>query len=301
MRDFGFCVDSLLKLGYKEEVHKTLEYAMDIYSKQGLKTTITPKGNAVDIFMYSPDSLAFLVRSLRAADAKDLVKKYESFLKKEIEKFYNNVIDQKTGLVRTDRYFGSMKDEAKRRGSCYDNIMAAMLSDELDKLKIHNPLEKYDFTKVIKHFFWNKEYFVDDMKGDKEIVTGDANVFPFWSGIFTDKEMLKKAIKKIQENKLDEPFPLKYSNVKSHKLIFVQNFVPDYETNSCWLHMGSLYVQMVKKIDERKAAEHKKQYKELIEKHHNFLEVFDSDGKPFRSRFYYSDESMLWAANYLTL
>jgi len=39
----------------------------------------------------------------------------------------------------------------------------------------------------------------------------------------------------------------------------------------------------------------------LIEQHGNFLEVFDSKGKPFSTPFYYCDSGMLWAANYLTL
>jgi len=39
----------------------------------------------------------------------------------------------------------------------------------------------------------------------------------------------------------------------------------------------------------------------LIETNRNFLELFDNKGKPFKSKFYHADESMLWAANYLTL
>ena len=42
-------------------------------------------------------------------------------------------------------------------------------------------------------------------------------------------------------------------------------------------------------------------YKNLIEKHGNFLEVFDANGKPFSTPFYYCDSGMLWAANYLVL
>ena len=302
MRDFGFCVDSLLKLGYKREVLKTLDYAMGIYAKQGLKTTITPGGKAVDVFMYSPDTLAYLIRSLRAADAKKLILKYRAFLIKEIDKFYDLVIDKETGLVRDDRYFGSMKDESKRKGSCYDNIMAAVLNNELNKLKMYNPLKKYDFKKRIKHMFWNGNFFVNDMQGDKEEITGDSNVFPFWSGVFTDKNMLKKAIKSIQKAKLDKPFPLKYSvKKKGHKFNFVEKFVPDYETNTCWMHMGPLYIQIVKKINKKKAHEYKVEYKKIIEKYKSFLELFTSDGKPFKSKFYYADESMLWAANYLAM
>ena len=301
IRDFGICIDSLLRLGYKKEIKQTLAYAMEIYSKQRLKTTITPRGKAVDIFMYSPDSLAFLIRSLRVAGAKDLILKYRDFLIKEIDKFHKLVVDKKTGLVREDRYFGGMKDEAKRRSSCYDNIMAAMLNNELNKLKLYNPLKKYNFKKNIKHMFWNGKYFIDDLRGSKEIVTGDANVFPFWTGVFTDKKMLKKAVEAMQSNKLDKPFPLKYSSKDSGEMIFIEKFVPNYERNMCWMHMGSLYVQLVKQINKKKAHEYKLKYKKIIEKHHNFLELFNPDGTPFESKFYYADEGMLWAGNYLRL
>jgi hypothetical protein len=177
-----------------------------------------------------------------------------------------------------------------------------MLSAELNKLKLKNPLKKYNYKKAIKHLFWTGEYFVNDLSGNHEEVTGDSNVFPFWLGIFTEKTMLKKAVKKMQETKLDEPFPLKYSTAKNkHNFIFVEKFVPNYETNTCWMHMGPLYVQIVKKIDKKKAKEYKKKYKELIETNRNFLELFDNKGKPFKSQFYYADESMLWAANYLKI
>jgi len=302
MRDFGFCVDSLIKLGYKEEVKKTLAYCLDIYSKQGLKTTITPNGKAVDIFMYSPDSIACLIRSLRAVKANELIKQHKDFLIKEIDKFYDKVIDKETGLVRKDKCFGSMKDEAKRRCSCYDNVMAAMLSNELNKLKFHNPLKKYNFKKIIKENFWTGEYFLNDLCGNKA-VTGDSNVFPFWTGVFDDKNMLKKAIKQIQLNGLDKPFPLRYSHSEDHdhEMLFVEIFVWSYERDTCWMNMGPLYAQLVKKIDKRKANEYINIYTNLIEKYQNFLEVFNPDGTPFKSRFYYADEGVLWAANYLTL
>jgi len=303
IRDFGWCINSLLKLGFKKEVRKTLEYSLDIYSNQGLKTTITPKGKTVDIFNYSPDSLAFLVRSLRILRDKELIDKYKEFLKNEIDTFYNLVIDKKVGLVRKDKFFSSIKDEAKRKSSCYDNIIAAMLNDELNKLKFYNPLKKYNFKKIIKTNFWTGNYFVDSLGGNKKVITGDANIFPFWTKVFEEKKMLKSAIEQIQLNKLDEPFPLRYSYFAdgNQKMNFVEKFVPNYERTTCWMHMGLLYVQLVKQSDKEKAHEYKMKYKELIEKHHNFLELFNPDGTPFQSRFYYADEGMLWAANYLCL
>ena len=39
MRDFGWSVDSLLKIGYGQEVRKTLEYVMNVYSICLVRTT----------------------------------------------------------------------------------------------------------------------------------------------------------------------------------------------------------------------------------------------------------------------
>ncbi len=301
-RDFGWCVDSFLKLGYKKKVLKTLEYVLDAFSKSGrVATTISPSGRVFDFPKYSPDSLVFLMKALDAAKAVKLISKYRDFLNTEIKKFYENVIDPKTGLVKK-AHFSSIKDHAIRKSSCYDNVMAAMLSSILKRHKqLKNPLEKYDFKKIIFENFWTGSYFLDDLSGIKT-VTGDANLFPFWTGVFSSKIMMGKAFKKIQEERLDRPFPLKYSrnSIRQKFLLLTKFFTPSYEKDTIWMHMGPLYVQMVEKIDRKKASLYKKKYGEVIEKYMNFLEVFDRKGKPYNTPFYYSDESMSWAANYLT-
>jgi len=159
-------------------------------------------------------------------------------------------------------------------------------------LKLHNPFKKYNIKKAIKQNLWSGKYFYDDIT-KKEIITGDSNVMPFWTGVFTDKKMFKNCVDSIKKAGLDKPIPLKYSTGKKLKMNIVSKFVSNYEHDAIWMHMGLLYAQLVKG--------YKPKYKKLIEKHSNFLEVFNPDGTPFRSKFYYADESMLWSANYLTL
>jgi hypothetical protein len=193
-----------------------------------------------------------------------------------------------------------MKDQAIRDSSCYNNVMSAMLSKELNNLKLNNPFKKYNLKKIIKKNFWTGNYFLDDLSGNKYIA-GDANVFPFWTGIFNDKKMLKSCIKEIRKEGLDKPFPLKYTKKNVSKKNFVSFLVPNYESNTIWMHMGLLYVQLVKKIDKKLFNKYFRTYTKLIKKHKNFLEVFNLNGTPYQSPFYYCDESMLWAANYLAL
>lgn len=298
-RDFGFCTESLIKLGYKKEVRKTLKYALDVFSKYNkVTTTIAPGNKPYDFPYYAPDSLAYLIRSLRIADCKELVKKHKEFLNKEIHKFYNLVLDKDTGLVKKKKKISSMKDFSIRQSSCYDNCCVAILSNELEKIKnLENPFKKINFNKIIKDNFWIDGYFIDDLSGNN-FITGDANVFPFYFEVFTDKKMLKSSVEKIQEIGLDKPFPLRYySHVqKEQKMIFWDKIIKNYERNNVWCHMGPLYIKTVSKFDNKLAANYLNQYKEIIEKNKNFLEVFFPNKEPYNNFWYYADEGMLWAS-----
>ena len=301
-RDFSWCVTPLINIGYKDKVRKTLEYALNTFKHYNkVTTTISPKGISFDFPYYAPDSLASLIRSLRALDNKKLILKYKDFLNNEIKKFENVVTDKKTGLVKKEK-FSSIKDLSIRQSSCYDNIMAAMLKDDLVKLRVlHNPLKKYNIKKKIKDEFWNGNYFFDDLRGE-EYVAGDANVFPFYSGVFTSSKMLKKSIESIKKAKLDRPFPLKYtSGHPDHQWRVEEFFAPNYEGNTIWAHLGMIYLTLLKKVDKSSFEMHMQKYKELIQQNKNFLELYTPDGKVYKSPFYYADEGMLWSSIFLEL
>lgn len=304
-RDFGWCTEALIELGYRKEVINTLAYALEIYKHyRRIEQTISPRGKAFTFpNKYSPDALAFIIRSLRLARAKELIKKYKSFLNHEIKRYYRLVIDKDTGLVRKNKSFSSMKDYAVRKSSCYDNVITGMLCNDLKKIRVlDNPFKKYDYKKLLINNFWNGKYFLDDLSGTKRIC-GGANVLPFWSGLITNKVMLKKAINSIIKEGLDKPFPLRYTKkwFKEQRAIPFECLAGSYERDSVWAHIGLMYIKIVSMIDKKLARNYLNQYKEQIEKHKNFLEVYDKKGKPFKTLFYYTDESMLWCANYLYL
>ena len=305
-RDFGWCTQALLGLGYRKEVINTLDHALRIYKRHGrVEQSISPKGRVFTFpyNRYSPDALAFLIRSMRLAKADKLVKKYKGFLNQEIKRYFKLVIDQETGLVRKDKHFSSIKDYAVRQSSCYDNVMTGMLAQDLKKLKqLDNPFAKYDYKKLLIDNFWTGNYFLEDLSGIRA-VCGDANVLPFWSRLVTDKNMLEKAVNSIRRQGLDKPFPLKYTSgrLKEHKMIFLEAFTGDYERDVVWAHLGMMYIQIVGMLDRGLAKKHLWMYKKQIEKHRTFLEVYNKHGKPFSTIFYYADEAMLWCSNYLYL
>ncbi|MBN2053040.1 hypothetical protein JW756_06050 [Candidatus Woesearchaeota archaeon] len=304
-RDFGWCAEALISLGYRDEVIATLDYALGVFEKHGrLEQSISPSGKPFTFpgNKYSPDSLAFIVRSLKLARAKGLVKKYKSFLNHEVKRYYDIVIDKKTGFVRKDQGFSSMKDYSIRKSSCYDNVMAAMLAGDLAGLGLDNPFKKHDYGKLLVRNFWTGEYFLDDLSGNR-FVCGDANVLPFWSGVITGKALLRKAVNSMRKEGLDKPFPLKYTKkrFKGQKMIGLESIAGNYERDAVWPHIGLMYIRVVAGVDKKLAKYYLGQYSKMIELHRNFLEVYDKNGKPFKTLFYYADESMLWAANYVYL
>ncbi len=302
-RDFGICIESLARLGYKEQARNTLKYAMKKYSEHGRITThITPWGKPVDFPYHTPESASYMLNSLITLNDKSLLEKYKDFFEKEARKIYEEDIDKETGLLRKDKHFSSMKDYSKRKSDCYNNCFLALLARNLKKIGVKTPLEKYDYPGTIKKYFWKKNHFTDDLSG-KDIISGDANVFPFWTKTFTDKEMLRQSLKSIQKKNLDKPFPLKYTAKEDtpKDFHFADKFVPGYEASNQWMHLGLCYLKVLEKHDPKRMAQHLKQYEYLVQKHKTFHEVFNDNGKPFKTLLYESDTGMIWASIFLDL
>jgi hypothetical protein len=298
-RDFGWCCKSLIKLGYGNKVRITLEYVLDAFNGAGTTATaISPYGKAYDFPTYSPDTLAFLMRSLREAKAHNLVDQYGSFLEAEATRFFKKSIDSDTGLIRSDRLFSSMKDYAFRKSCCYDNVMAAMLKEDLSYFGLENPLKDYNLKKQLIDRFWNGRYFIDSIGSD--YISGDANIMPFWTGIISSTSMLKKSIGAITKEGLEKPFPLKYTEHKQ-KMLWLSILSPDYQGDSIWTHIGPMFIDVLRRINRNKAERYLNSYKRMIEGFRTYPEVLTKEGKPYSSLFYYSDEGMLWSSMYLAL
>lgn len=290
-RDFGWCVDSLLELGYRKEVLATLEYAVSVFEKHNkITTAISPAGVPFSFpDLPSIDSIAWLFYTLNRANAKNVVLKYRDFLQDQVNRVSKLLKD---GLVSAR--VSSIRDHAIRKSGCYDNLMVGVLARECDRIGI-----KHDFSFSIdkfKTYFWNDSFFVDDLGED--YICGDANVFPFFFGFF-GVDLLEKAVVSVKNEGLDYPFPLSYGHAK--RLILLEKLVPDWENHSQWTHMGPLWLRLVKSIDKHLFLQYLASYKAVIERDGNFFEVYTKDSKPYKSWFYMADDSMLWACNLVNL
>lgn len=298
VRDFGLCAGALVALGYPQEVKRTLEFALSAYTRAGRVTTqLSADGRPLDSFGPAADSLPFLLYALEAGGQLELAQVYRPFLEAAAAAYASTFLGA-DGLVRPG-YVGSIKDHAVRHSSCYDNTMAAWLSAQLGARGWRNPLP-LALRKTVRERFWTGTHFRDDLRSDT--LSGDANVFPFWCGLF-GQDLARQALAAIRAEGLDRPFPLKYTaRPPRHGWLPLVGWVaPNYEGTTIWAHLGLAYLDVVARFEPARLAGYLAQYARLIRRHKNFLEVYHPDGTPFRSWAYRADEGMLWAVKWAAL
>lgn len=304
IRDVGLCAESLVFMGLRQELTKTLEYALHIFQKYNkITTTITREHKPIDVFDFSVDTLPFLIRSIRISGAGHLFSKNLDFLNRQLQIYYDTVFDEKKQIIFEKKNFSSIKSHHQRKSSMYDNCCAAMLSTELEilrkeyGLKIDNPFFKWNHKKMIRDRFWVGTHFLDDISNQHYVAT-DANIFPFYFGLFTDKDMRHSAINMIIGQALDSPIPAKYHakriNEKENPLLSLVS--GGYHGNACITKLGVIFLYVISKYDRIMVRKYLDVFLETIEEHNNFLEIFDTSGKPFVTPFYRYDEGMLWVS-----
>jgi hypothetical protein len=178
--------------------------------------------------------------------------------------------------------------------------MAWLVQKLAPKLGLDNPLSGFDYYYLLMHHYWTDYYFLDDLSGTRYIAA-DANIFPFWLGLITDKRLVKLAVNTVENQRLAQPFPIKYTYGYEARMLWYADLAEGYERNAIWTHMGPLYIAVVDMVDKRLKQQYLRSYRAVIEHYRNYLEVFDEKGKPFERTLYMTDEGMIWCANYLVL
>jgi hypothetical protein len=306
VRDFALCLDGLIDLGYAKKTRENLIWVLDVFEKnKKITTTISKDGQALNFFHYSADSLPLLLYAIKKIDT-TLIEKYKDLITDGIVEYYDTVFDKNTNLVKNEP-FATPKDVVMRTKTCVANAFLVFLSEILknDFPDFYNPWINQDLKRHFVESYWNKKggYFKNDLM-DKEgdVISGDANVMPYWLGIIKDKTMLHKSIDSIKRQGLDLPFPLKYQSfydskwINNHPIASLSS--PNYQGNSIWTMMGPLFIEIEFEVYPQDAKKHLQTYIEWIQKYKTYVEVFEPDGSKFlRGNFGKSSETgMLWAA-----
>lgn len=303
-RDLCFSVPSLVRLGHRERVHASMAYALEIWTRRRshITTTIHYFDRPGDAYEYGVDSLPLLMAALRTADAADLVERYHGWLRAEITYFMARVVDPTVGLVRADRKFSAHRDTVVNRSNTYGNTMVALLAKTLAETDwLPSPLERYfegDYGRLLMDWLWARDHFRDAL--DDEVVSGEANVWPFYAGIIDDPAVMRPALAYLEANGFCDPYPVRYETSRrpEREVWLTRLLLPDYQGDTVWTSMGSMYLQVLRSVDPGLAARETARYVEMIERDGTFWEVLGRDGRIYVSPRWImiSEESMLWSA-----
>ena len=306
-RDLCFSTPALVRVGERDRVRTSLAYALGVWARRRshVTTTITYFDRPADVFEYGVDSLPLLLAALAATDSTDLVERHRDWLADEIDWFAARVVDPASGLVRADRTYSAHRDTVVNRSNAYGNTMVALLARTIAETGwFASPLERHfegDHGRLLRERFWAGDHFRDALGDD--VVSGEANVWPFYAGVVTDPSMLASATAYLSANGFCDPYPLRYVTTRrpEHEVWLTRHVLPDYQGTTVWTSLGAIYLQLLGTVDPSRAALETARYAEWIERDGTFWEVLDAAGRSWVSprRLFIGEESMLWSAIFL--
>jgi hypothetical protein len=302
-RDLGRVVPALLELGFEAEVGASYRFALERYERAGhFALVVTPEGELYDFPAYAPDGLAFFLDGLAALDDGALVRRHRALLGREVERFAATVLDRRLGLVRPDLHVSEAQDFALRSSSCYSNAICFLLSRALDRLHLPNPLAGYDYPALILARYWDGDRFLDDARRPS-YTSGDANLLPFCVGLFAgepalERRLFRRALARLDADGLNDPLPTRYGigHSPERRMIPLDPLNP-WQRDAVWTCLGIHLLEALARLEPERLGREVARYAAVVERLACFPEVIDPvSGELFRSTFYLSEDSMLWAA-----
>ena len=310
-RDLGFASPALARMSAaeRERLWRSLAWALETWTRRGshVTTTIHVFDHPGDAFSYGVDSLPILLAALRVAGADELVERHRHWLAGELVHYCARVVDPSTGLVRSDRTFSAHRDTVVNRSTAYANAMVALLAKTLAETGwLTSPLERHfdgDHGRLLRRHFWRGDRFRDAVGTDD--TSGEANVWPFWTGVIGDPELLRLALATLGGEGYARPLPLRYVTTRrpEHEVWITRHLLPGYQGATIWTSIGSMYLWLLRTVDPGAAAAGVAAYEAWIRRDQTFWEVLDEDGRCWVSprHLFIGDESMLWSAIFLDL
>jgi hypothetical protein len=308
-RDLAMCTPALCRLGYRDRVVASWEWGLERFERAGrITTTIFYERFPRDVYAYACDSLPMTLFALREAGAQHLIARHRQLFEREIQRFHQVVFDPDLGLARTSGYFSGPRDCMTGRSTVFANTMIAVLGQLLEGESLLNPFAGHDLRERMLQQYWTGHYFRDSLC--RELPSGDANVWPFFFGIFDPDAgaaaaMRRQAFTTLEERGFTSPVPLRYfeRRLPDSELPVPKAFTPNYQGDPSWTQLGAVYLHELGKVDRPRMVAHRTRMAELIGRDRNYLELYTTDGQPYlgRARIYHCDEGMIWAALFLDL
>ena len=302
MRDFGTVAESLTKLGHGENVRNTLKWALVHFQNIDHVTLCIDKSgrtfNAPD--GHSIDALPWLLHSL-AVSHYELTQKERVFLNRRLSKYSERYIDSFTGHL-TKNLYAELRDAVFYDRSAYSYALVGRLAAASQELGLHFPFPKSRYEEALVKYYWNGSFFRADSK--LNVFSADSALMPFFLKVVEDEKLVNKTFDYINDEKLNRPYPLKYSKIGGkirYRFGMGPVALPNYTGNSIWTWHATFYLHLLKRYKRREYGQEYERFASLIERHGNYPELVNPDGSWYYAPFYRSDPGMVWAALFLEL
>jgi len=307
-RDFGFSAPALVRLGEGRRVDASLDGALEAWGRSGrVTTTIFAGDRPADVWDYGVDSLPLLLRALRAAPSGELlVARHGGLLAGEVRRFGEVVTEPAGGWVRRNRRFSTHRDTVRTGANAYAHAMVALLERELRETGwFALPFPAGAADRLVAGF-WRGDHFAEDRADGPEasLVTGDANVVPFWLRLVPDELGAGPMLGRLAAEGLTRPIPLRYAARRPPGEDRVQRlWMPDYQGTATWTSLGAMTLDVMDRVGAPGTDQAVATYVALVERDGTLWEVLGDDLRPYRGRLglWRADEAMLWAAILLDL
>lgn len=305
MRDFGTACAALVHSGHTANVHSTLHWALKYYRRaNAITTSIDSLGNVFDAPANSKaiDSLPWLLHCIWVSHY-PLSSAERQFLNRQLRTYTRRFLDKKTGYSKSGVHVAEMRDAVWYDRSAYAATMVARLARCADKLGLDGFLYSPQiYRELLVTHYWNGTYFNADF--NNTAFSAECALFPFYMGIVDDKAMATKTFDYIDEQKLNYPYPLIYTNQTKafkHRLIMQAPIMPEYEDHTIWSWHGVFYLHLLKHYGDKRYAEQHARFSRMIERHGTWPEMLNADGSWYYAFIYRGDPGMVWCALYLDL
>lgn len=302
MRDFGTVCESLINLGHQDRVHHTLKWAMHYYRRSNtISTCIDKAGNCFEAPSRAADTMPWLLHCL-VVSGYEINKAERHFLERQLKK-YRRFYLEADGSLRQMK-FAEMKDACIYDRSAYATALVSRMATCVRTLGLQNafpyPPEQYQ-NELIENY-WNGNYFSADRKTDA--FSADSALFPFYLGGIYNPEMAAKTFDYINKQKLNEPYPLKYTDQPKafrYHWWMTAPFMPNYTGTSIWTWHGTFYLNLLHRYERPEYSQQYERFTALIERHGTYPELLNPDGSWYYVPIYRGDPGMVWAALFLAL
>lgn len=302
MRDFGTVCQSLVRLGYVKQVHHTLRWALRFYRRANIVSTCIDKaGNCFEAPGRAIDSLPWLLHCIEVSNY-SLNKVERKFIEHQLRKYRKIFLDP-NGYIKQMK-FAEMRDAVMYDRSAYAVSLVGRMAICVKKLGFESvfdiPASKYRDELI--DTYWNGRYFSADMK--TTAFSAECALFPFFLGIVDDADKAESTFKYIAEKKLNEPYPLIYTDQpKAFRYHWWMSapLMPDYASSTIWSWHGEYYLHLLKKYRSPQYDEQYRRFSRMIERHGTFPEMLNADGSWYYAPTYRGDPGMVWVALFLEL